>query len=357
MFSEFHVEQLKFALCFLCMGVMYSQNLIENPSFETNRNCPDHLGSFAEDVIAWSTPTSGSTDYFHKCSMAMGIPHNFNGSQSVKAGNAYAGFYMYAPKDYREYVQVKLQQKLEKDRVYELSFYVSLAENSDLVVYDFGVLFAEEQIQLPLKKVISKYQLSKIKNNAFNYKEFYYKEGFHDTSGWMVVTIPITGKGFEAYMSIGNFNSNAATRKSKIKKTATVKGAYYYIDMVSLVETGALYSLNETYVFENVLFDFDEFKLEATSKMAIEKVYTYLQANDSLAIEIKGHADAVGYNDYNIKLSLKRAQMVADYLINLGISKKRIRVNAYGSDKPLVNNTDELERYRNRRVEFVITMH
>ncbi len=355
MFFIFRVVRLNFVLSFLCISFVSSQNLIENPSFEVHRNCPNYLGSFSEDLLNWATPTQGTTDYFHECNKGiMGIPNNFNGSQKVKEGKAYAGFYMYAPNDYREYIEVQLKKKLEKDRVYQLIFYVSLAENSDVSVYNFGVLFAANKINLPFKKVVSRYQLSKIEDNFFNALEVHQKKGFQDTSNWQKVTIDVVAKGFENYMSIGNFNSNAATQKSKTKMRTHVRGAYYYIDMVSLVEKGAVYALNETYVFENVLFDFDEFKLDTSSKMAIEKVYAYLHGDDSLAIEIRGHADAIGYDAYNLKLSQKRAQVVADYLISLGIEENRVRVHAYGSDKPFIDNANEIERYRNRRVEFVI---
>ena len=64
----------------LPMGV-FAQNLVPNGGFEEYRNCPRYLGNFQDDVAYWTTPTAGSTDYFHLCSQHMGTPENFNGAQ------------------------------------------------------------------------------------------------------------------------------------------------------------------------------------------------------------------------------------------------------------------------------------
>ena len=118
----------------------YSQNLVLNASFERCNLCPTKLGSFKDDVIHWSAPTLGSTDYFNSCSPLMGTPENFNGKQLAQNGSAYAGFYLYAPDDYREYMQTKLTRKLEKGREYKLTLYVSRAEGSDFAIQEIGVL-------------------------------------------------------------------------------------------------------------------------------------------------------------------------------------------------------------------------
>ena len=88
-------------VCFLfnSNGIIFSQNLIKNPSFEDYLECPNTLGTFNEHVKSWSTPTGGSTDYFNTCSTVMSAPENFNGIQHPKDGNAYSGLYFYAPGD------------------------------------------------------------------------------------------------------------------------------------------------------------------------------------------------------------------------------------------------------------------
>src|SRR5690606_33467260 len=109
------------------------------------------------------------TDYFNTCSTVMGIPDNFNGSQDSKFGEGYAGMYLYAPGDYREYMQGELAQKLVKGEKYILSFYISRAEKSDYSINDIQVLFSQKKIDLPIKKELSKMQLSRIKKNRFHW--------------------------------------------------------------------------------------------------------------------------------------------------------------------------------------------
>ena len=159
-----------FFLPFLLYSIFaQGQNLVKNPSFEDYSACPDALGTFNSDVIFWSAPTEGSTDYFNTCSTAMGIPDNFNGSQTAKFGEAYVGMYLYAPGDYREYIQAELAQKLIKGEKYILSFYISRAEKSDYAIRDIQVLFSKEKIDLPIKKELSKMQLSRVKENRFQW--------------------------------------------------------------------------------------------------------------------------------------------------------------------------------------------
>jgi len=98
--------------------VLSAQNLVKNPSFEDFVQCPDAYGTFNDDVLFWTMPTYGSTDYFNNCSMTMGTTRNFTGKQDTFHGNAYAGLYAYGSKDYREYISGELKQKLEKNKKY-----------------------------------------------------------------------------------------------------------------------------------------------------------------------------------------------------------------------------------------------
>jgi OOP family OmpA-OmpF porin len=137
---------------FLVYLLCHAQNLVKNPSFEQFEQCPVKLGNLDADVVQWSTPTLGSTDYFHSCSVHMGTPKNFNGEQAAKFGSGYAGLYLYAPDDYREYLQGELITPLNKGERYELSFYISLAERSDFAIREFGVLFSDKPLNFATKK-------------------------------------------------------------------------------------------------------------------------------------------------------------------------------------------------------------
>lgn len=74
-----------------------------------------------------------------------------------------------------------------------------------------------------------------------------------------------------------------------------------------------------------------------------------------MQIEISGHTDSKGSDDYNQVLSKKRAQAVVTWLISKGISKDRLTYEGYGEARPLASNDDEDEgRELNRRTEFKI---
>ncbi|WP_373518290.1 OmpA family protein [Pricia sp.] len=349
-----------------------SQNQIKNPSFERFDNCPKRLGNFGTDVVSWSTPTDGSTDYFNACSTSMGTPENFNGKQPAEFGEGYAGFYLYAPDDYREYLQAELIRTLENGRAYQVSFYISLAERSDFAIKEFGVLFTKDQLAIPIKKELSKSHLFRQNGNVYTYLEIGTTNFYSDTQDWIPVSTRFVAKGTEKYMVLGNFKNNARTRKFKTEYTAK-QGAYYYVDMVEVKAAEAAdtasdensfenidkqkgsFTLDKTHVFENVLFEFDHSEVLETAKDEIQRIFDYLKANPDLHIAINGHTDSLGTDDYNQQLAGKRAKRVADYLMQMGIPQKRIVWQGHGGEIPIATNASEEGRKRNRRVEFVIS--
>jgi outer membrane protein OmpA-like peptidoglycan-associated protein len=339
----------------LYLGKAMSQNLVENPSFESFLECPDHLGNFGEDLTYWSVPTQGSTDYFNSCSLSMGVPTNFMGEQTAKFGGAYLGFYMYAPEDYREYIQGELKMPLQQGVTYTLSFYISLAENSDYAVRDFDFLLSTKPIEAKLKKGLSKWQLSKIEGNNFTIGEILGDEFITDEKSWTKVSTTFMAQGSERFITLGNFKNNATTRRQRLVKEKNVNGAYYFLDMVYVGEGIQSYALDEAHIFENVLFDFDEFHLAENGAHEIRRVFNYLQSDKTLQIVINGYTDNLGTSSYNKDLSVKRAMAVANRLIQLGLAGQRITWNGFGATQPLGNNGDEEGRARNRRVEFIIS--
>ncbi|GMN10832.1 hypothetical protein MTsPCn9_30040 [Croceitalea sp. MTPC9] len=337
-----------------------AQNLVKNPSFEDYHECPNTLGTFNAHVKSWSTPTAGSTDYFNTCSSVMSAPENFNGIQHPKDGEAYSGLYFYAPGDYREYVQVELKNKLRPEKEYVLSFYVSLAEGSDFAVKDFGVVCSYKPIAVNTKKELSKGRLYSIKGNKFHSFEINHPKFHEDKSDWLKVTTTFTAKGYEKYLLLGNIRNNKLTRKVQTKRKETKKGAYYYIDEVSLVLENGLknevfYQLDSIHEFKNILFDFDRFEFSKRAKLDIDALLDFLMANPTIKITITGHTDNYGSQNYNEILSNKRAKTIADYLIDAGLSQKRVKYMGYGSSRPLASNKTDNGRKKNRRVEFLLS--
>lgn len=344
------------------LGQLQSQNLVNNPSFEQYISCPRLLGTFDTDVTGWSAPTLGSTDYFNACSSSMGTPENFNGAQRADFGQGYTGLYLYAPNDYREYIQGSLQKSLQAGMVYRLDLYVSLAERSDFAVSSMDVAFARNAVQLPIKKELSRMQFYRSGDNEFNFLTLTKGDYLEDKTNWVHLSLEFEARGYERFILLGNFNDNTGTRLRKLKKNAK-QGAYYYLDMLSLVPADMPASvewegepaLNTLHVFKDVLFRFDGTELGQAAKKEIRKVHEYLLADSSLKITLSGHTDNVGTAAYNLDLARKRCSSVANYLLALGLPKERVSWVAHGGEQPIADNSSEDGRQRNRRVEFVIT--
>lgn len=109
-----------------------------------------------------------------------------------------------------------------------------------------------------------------------------------------------------------------------------------------------------TAVLNNIFFDFDKFELKEKSKTELNKVVRFLSENGGVRVEIGGHTDSDGSDEYNKQLSLKRAQAVVDYLVSNGIDRKRLIQKGYGASQPLKPNDSEENKQINRRIEFKV---
>lgn len=105
---------------------------------------------------------------------------------------------------------------------------------------------------------------------------------------------------------------------------------------------------------KNIYFDFDKTTLKSESYAELNKVVDFLKRNASVEIEIAGHTDSKGSDDYNINLSQGRSQSVVDYIISQGIEDYRLTARGYGEGKPVDTNDTDLGRATNRRVEFTV---
>lgn len=112
-------------------------------------------------------------------------------------------------------------------------------------------------------------------------------------------------------------------------------------------------------IIENIYYDYGDFKILPAAEITLEKVVKVMQMDPSITIEVSAHTDSRSTNDYNQKLSQKRAQAAVDYLVKRGIDKKRLIAIGYGETKLLNQCKDgvecpEEEHAKNRRTEFKI---
>jgi outer membrane protein OmpA-like peptidoglycan-associated protein len=103
-----------------------------------------------------------------------------------------------------------------------------------------------------------------------------------------------------------------------------------------------------------ILFDVDQYALKTNARTNIENLSTSLKNNLETNILIVGHTDATGSENYNLRLSERRAASVRSYIISQGISPIRLSTEGRGESEAIASNETEAGRALNRRVEIVI---
>jgi outer membrane protein OmpA-like peptidoglycan-associated protein len=103
-----------------------------------------------------------------------------------------------------------------------------------------------------------------------------------------------------------------------------------------------------------ILFDVDQYALKTNARTNIENLSTSLKNNLETDILIVGHTDATGSENYNLRLSERRAASVRSYIISQGISPIRLSTEGRGESEAIASNETEAGRALNRRVEIVI---
>ena len=105
----------------------------------------------------------------------------------------------------------------------------------------------------------------------------------------------------------------------------------------------------------DVLFDFDRTELKPGARERLARVAGILSAHRGLQIEIEGHTDGIGTDDYNQRLSERRAASVSGYLKQQGIGQAIVATQGFGEGKPVATNGTAEGRQQNRRVEIVVS--
>lgn len=113
--------------------------------------------------------------------------------------------------------------------------------------------------------------------------------------------------------------------------------------------------IGETIVLKNIFFDFNSYILKNESKIELNRLVQFMKQYSSVKIEVRGHTDNVGAEEYNLSLSENRARSVKEFLVNNEIAHDRITYKGYGFSKPVMGNETEEGRAQNRRTEITIT--
>lgn len=214
------------------------ENLIPNPSFEDIVNCPD--ATFSGQLI-YAEPWYNALltpDLFNECAPSNegGVPINgTNCYQNARSGNGYAGINTYINIGRTtEFMEVKLNKRLEKNKKYFISFFVSPSNCADPeICYSDGMGLAFSDTLYKEDAIVGAEQIPPftpaIQNPVGNILK--------DTVNWIEISGCYTAKGAEQYAIVGNFRSSANTQS---EGCVGVTGSYHYIDDVGVYEYNPL---------------------------------------------------------------------------------------------------------------------
>jgi peptidoglycan-associated lipoprotein len=105
---------------------------------------------------------------------------------------------------------------------------------------------------------------------------------------------------------------------------------------------------------KDIHFAFDRYELDDQSRAVLRENASYLKSHPEARIEIQGHCDERGTNNYNVALGQRRAHSTKSYLAAQGIDDSRIHIVSYGEEKPFCFDSNENCWWQNRRAHFLV---
>ena len=330
------------------------KNLIPNPSFELTSGC-QFLHTTPEEPIKtreWFSPSGATPDLFNRCALGeMGVPTNYVGRVAPVEGDNYIGLFYGAPKNknesanYREYLMCSLLEVLQEDSVYHYQFFVKAAEYANWQHQYLSFAFSSEKLQFTHDSIIS------IENKILVDTDTLPQEG-----GWMKVSGRYKANGTEAYLLIGDLLPNEENEYNPVTdraySTAKRVSAYYLFDDFLLhlpVLEDARFPIEEAFTVDSLFFAFNSDELSTEQYQQLIPLIRHMEANDNLQLTIIGNTDETGTEAYNLELSKRRAMVVKEYLLLMGIADYRLQIVGKG-ETDLISEKDEL----NRRTVFIL---
>lgn len=225
----------------------FAQNLVPNPSFEENPDCPVTIGFQDFSKPLYWEKWNESPEYFHACAGSLGgvdtlikVPWNGMGFQYARHGDAYVGMYAYGALvggvSYREYVGCHLLEPLVVGESYDLSFFTNVAFDGTYwsptqACNNMGMLFT-----------MGPNIWTGLNGPPFalrNYAHLHSSAIISDTANWTLVSGSFVADSAYQYLVIGNFFSNALTDTMDLASDDYVD-AYYFVDGVCVRPSGQL---------------------------------------------------------------------------------------------------------------------
>ena len=110
----------------------------------------------------------------------------------------------------------------------------------------------------------------------------------------------------------------------------------------------------ESKLLKRVHFDFDRYEIRMSDAAVLKENAVVLKKFQEVKVQIEGHCDERGTNEYNLALGERRANSTRQYLLSLGIEAGRISIISYGEERPLEASHEEEAWGKNRRADFIV---
>ena len=338
-----------FSLLFSFLPILlFSQNLVPNPSFEDHKKTDFRWSGthvkFNNAIELWNSPTQGSPDvllHHNKDKLVPPRPRVDMKPHFARTGVSMVGLKTYGCANNnlhcKEYLQVKLKETVAAGDSCYYEYWVD-ALASGIKVNRLGIAVSETEIMKPTVFALLK-------------TEYHYENDTMLTAApnvWEKISGSFIAPTDINYLLIGSFVADAETQTEVPE--GGVDFSYYMIDDVFL-QNFTRPAVPEKYVLEHIYFAYNEARLLPASVPELDKLVKKLQEKPKQRIRLTGHTSDEGAEDYNLTLSVRRAAAVAAYLRKNGIAQERIDYTGHGSTTPLVTNDTEENREKNRRVE------
>lgn len=211
--------------------IVYSQNLIPNPSLEQHTGCPEQPGQI-HLASHWFSSNMATPDYFNDCSPGLDYGAEFNkkGGQVAHSGHAYAGlqFYNLNRNEFFEYIETLLDSALIAGQLYCIRGFVGLGQSA-YAIREIGAVLSVNELKAQQSVKIT---LPHISLTSGKYLD--------DQNEWMCIQGIYKAKGKERFLTLGNFTPGDDFWHVQLQSTtdSLFKSCYYFIDDLSLFAIG-----------------------------------------------------------------------------------------------------------------------
>ncbi len=141
---------------------------------------------------------------------------------------------------------------------------------------------------------------------------------------------------------------------AKIREEEARKAQEFEKSLVAKREPGIAGEIYESKLLKDIRFDYDKYDIRPGDAEILKENAVLLKRFTNVKVQIEGHCDERGTNEYNLALGERRSNSTKKYLLSLGISPDRVSTISYGEEKPLDSNPNEEAWAKNRRAHSII---